>query len=221
VEYGSPQDLTNRAESPEAILAAKDRFCAFIVSNLSRKNAHRVRFFQRLSKYKRVDSGGSVLNNIGGAIPGGSQGKRQFLRRYKFNIAFENRSLPGYVTEKLFEPLAARTVPVYRGAPDVSEHFNPGSLINHADFETDDALIERIVGLDRDDVAYLELLRHPAFVDNKPNRFYEPTPFLDFCEGIFDAPHPPVAQRRRRLLTFGRWRLVKRHHWQPIGREPR
>ena len=60
-------------------------------------------FFQRLSRRKRVDSGGRAFNNIGGPIPAGSPAKLDFLRAYKFNLAFENASLPGYTTEKIVE----------------------------------------------------------------------------------------------------------------------
>jgi len=219
LEYGSPDLLNKRNETVEEVLAHKDRFCAFIVSNLSRKNAHRVHFFERLSRYKRVDSGGSVRNNIGGQIPGGSGGKREFLRRYKFNIAFENNKLPGYVTEKLFEPLAAGTLPIYWGAPDVSEHFNPGCFINYFDFEDENALIERIIELDQNEAAYLEVVSQPCFPDTHPNRFYDPAPFLDFCERVFNDHITPVARAHKPRFTFGRWLLVKRHHWHPITDE--
>lgn len=38
------------------------------------------------------------------------------MRRYKFTIAFENQSYPGYVTEKIADALMAGTVPIYWGA---------------------------------------------------------------------------------------------------------
>lgn len=47
----------------EALL--KRKFCSFVVSN-SGADPLRERFFHELSKYKRVDSGGRFLNNIGG-----------------------------------------------------------------------------------------------------------------------------------------------------------
>jgi hypothetical protein len=96
VMYGGPEALLKRPEEAERILAAKTRFCAFIVSSHNpRKNRNRLKFFERLSRYQRVDSAGRFNNNLGGPIPGGSAGKIAFLRDYKFNIAFENSSLPG------------------------------------------------------------------------------------------------------------------------------
>ena len=81
---------------------------------------------------------------MGGPIPGGSRGKIDFLKPYKFNIAFENRSLPGYTTEKIFEPMLARCLPIYWGNPLINEEFNPRSLLNAADYHDDDALIGKV-----------------------------------------------------------------------------
>jgi hypothetical protein len=105
VHYGQPEQIIKKDEDAEKILAAKTKFCSFVVAGYNpRKNGNRVEFFQKLSKYKKVDSGGRKFNNIGGPILPGSQAKIDFLRPYKFNIAFENRSLPGYTTEFFLSP---------------------------------------------------------------------------------------------------------------------
>ena len=219
--YGAAGDLIKRNDDPGAILAAKTKFCSFVVSGYNpRKNQNRVTFFHKLSKYKKVDSGGRKLNNIGGPIPGGSRGKIDFLRQYKFNIAFENRSVPGYTTEKLFEPMVARCLPLYWGNPLVAEEFNPRSLVNRADFPSDEAMIERIIELDQDDAKYLEYARQPYFHNDQPSIYFSHERLLDFFETIFTRRITPVAQSRKRAFSpgkiFGRWRLVKRHHWHPV-----
>jgi len=78
-------------------------------------------------------------------------GKIEFLKRYKFNIAFENASLPGYTTEKIVEPMAARCLPIYWGNPLIEREFNPKSFLNYFDFRDDDALIEKIIEFDESD----------------------------------------------------------------------
>jgi hypothetical protein len=217
VTWGEPEDIIKRNDDPEKILAAKTKFCAFIIGGYNpRKNANRVVFFKKLSKYKRVDSGGRKLNNIGGPIPGGSRSKIEFLRQYKFNIAYENRSLPGYTTEKIFEPMVARCLPIYWGSPLIAEEFNPRSFLNRADFESDEALIEKIAELDNDDAKYLEYLRQPYFYNDKPNVYFSRERILDFFEKIFSQRITPVAQRKRKSFFLGRWILVKRHHWHPM-----
>jgi hypothetical protein len=218
--WGEPEEIIKQHDDPAKIMSAKTKFCSFVVSGYHpRRNYNRVAFFQKLSKYKRVDSGGRKFNNIGGPIPGGPRGKIEFLRPYKFNIAFENRSLPGYTTEKVFEPMIARCLPIYWGDPDINEHFNPRSFLNRDDFTSDEALIEKIIELDQDDAKYLEYLRQPYFYDDQPNVFFSRQRIMDFFEKIFTTKITPVAQAGRKTFSFGRlfgrWKLVKRHHWHP------
>ena len=220
VTNGRAEDLLKAGEKAESILAAKTKFCSFVVSNQHpRKNRNRLEIFEKLSRYKRVDSGGRYLNNIGGPVPGWAQGKVEFLKAYKFNIAFENSSLPGYTTEKIFQPMAARTLPIYWGNPHIAAEFNPRSFLNLADFSSVDALVEKVVELDRDDAKYLEYARQPYFNDDRPNLFFNRERILDFFERIFTTPIVPVARKWKGREFLGRWRLAKRHHWQP-GREP-
>jgi hypothetical protein len=219
--YGEAAEIIKKNDDPQAILAAKTKFCSFVVSGYNPgKNQNRVTFFKKLSQRKHVDSGGRQLNNIGGPIPGGPRGKIDFLRAYKFNIAFENRSLPGYTTEKIFEPMIARCLPIYWGNPLINEEFNPRSFLNRADFPSDEALIEKILELDQDDSKYLEYLRQPYFHNDQPNLHFSHERVLDFFEKIFTQKITPVAQSGRKGFSFGRifgrWKLVKRHHWHPV-----
>jgi hypothetical protein len=221
VSHGDAEEIIKKQDDPEKILAAKTKFCSFVVGNYNRgKNHNRVAFFQKLSKYKRVDSGGRLFNNIGGPIPGASRGKIEFLRQYKFNIAFENLAVPGYTSEKIFQPMAARCLPIYWGNPRIAEEFNPKSFLNYADFPGEEALIDKIVELDNDDAKYLEYLRQPYFYDDRPNLHFNRQRVLDFFEKIFDTRITPVAQAGRRKFSFGRlfgrWKLAKRHHWHPL-----
>jgi hypothetical protein len=220
IHFGEPDEIIKRNDDPEKILAAKTRFCSVLISGYNpRKNHNRVAFFEKLSKYKRVDSGGKKFNNIGGPVPGGSRGKIDFLRPYKFNLAFENRSLAGYTTEKIFEPMVARCLPVYWGDPLITEEFNPQSFINVHDFANEDAVIEKIIELDKDDSKYLDYVRQPYFHGDIPNLYFSHDRMLDFFERIFTTKITPVAQAGRKTFSFGRlfgrWKLVKRHHWHP------
>ena len=219
--HGIPmEEAVKKNDDPEKILATKTKFCSFVVSGYKRrKNHNRVAFFQRLSKYKQVDSGGRKFNNIGRSIASGSHGKIDFLRPYKFNIAFENHSAPGYTTEKIFEPMVARCMPIYWGNPVIHEEFNAKSFLNYSDFPSEDALIDKIIELDKDDSKYLEYLRQPYFHNDQPNIYCSRERMLDFFEKIFSTKITPVAQAGRKTFSFGRlfgrWKLVKRHHWHP------
>jgi len=83
--------------------------------------------------------------------------------RHKFTLAFENSVAVDYVTNKLFEVWIAGSVPVYLGAPNVSE-FAPSlhSYIDVADFDSPDELARYLNHLDEHEdeyEAYLEWKR--------------------------------------------------------------
>lgn len=102
-----------------SLLDKKEKFCSFVVSNKGLTNK-RDDFFEALSNYKKVDSGGRWKNNIGGNI----DNKIEWLKSYKFNLCFENSSYPGYLTEKLFDAFLAGCVPIYWGDTSLRNHKN-------------------------------------------------------------------------------------------------
>jgi alpha(1,3/1,4) fucosyltransferase len=134
--------------------------------------------------------------------------KTEFLRPYKFSIAFENESRAGYTSEKIFEAMQGHGVPLYWGNPRIKEEFNPKSFLNYFDFESEEALIEKIIELDRDDAKYFEYLKEPYLSDNQPVEAFNEKKLLDFFEEIFTKPIRPVSKRRS--FFFGRWLLVKK-----------
>jgi hypothetical protein len=199
-------------EPAEQVLARKTKFCGFVVGNTHRRATQkRIEFFHRLSRYKKVDSGGRALNNIGGPIPGGPNGKYNFLLPYKFNICFENKSIPGYTTEKIYEAMLARCIPIYWGSPRVNEEFNPKCFLNYFDFPNEEALVQRIIEIDNNPELHLEYLRQPIFRNDKPNEFFSTDRLLDFFEKIFSTRIRPVGARRK-LFQFRRWIVVKKDH---------
>ena len=217
VLYDSPAALIqgDNFPSPRQILAEKTKFCSYVVSNHSRRrNRNRLEIFEKLSKYKRVESGGRFMNNIGGRLGDGFPTKINFMRECKFHIAFENAKLPGYTTEKLPQAMMARALPVYWGNSRVGEDFNPRSFVDASDFASLDELIEYIVELDKDDSRYMKFFSEPYLQDNKPTVWFDRGRLLDQFEHIFNAAGPSITEKRRRpkrLFTFGRWIMVKRY----------
>jgi hypothetical protein len=142
---------------------AKRNFCNFVASNGNCQE--RNNFVNRLSKYKKVDSGGRWMNNIGYAV----SDKRKFQSEYKFSVAFENNAYrpqyPGYTTEKIMEPMTVNSIPLYWGNPEIYKEFNTKSFINFYDFNSENDMIDFIIELDKNDDKYLEMLNHPWFID--------------------------------------------------------
>ena len=187
--YHDPQSLVKQDFDPSRALAQKTRFCSFVYSNpLCRA---RNRFFQLLSKYKRVDSGGKLYNNVGGRVAD----KLAFVRQSKFTIAFENESHDGYTTEKLSEGLIAGCLPIYWGNLRVHLDFNPRSFINVHDWPSLEAAVERVIEVDRDDALYLEHMGQPWFHDNRVNSYVDPANVLAQFERIVEDRQTPIARQ--------------------------
>lgn len=149
-EYACYEKLKERTmPKPEELL--KRKFCSFVVSNNLNVDPIREYFFKELSKYKQVDSGGRLYNNVGGPVAD----KLEFCKNYKFNIAFENSAVPGYTTEKIMEPLAVHSVPIYYGDPLVNNDFTPECMVCVKGMEDVKRAIEEVIALDKDDDAYL------------------------------------------------------------------
>ena len=82
--------------------------------------------------------------------------------------AFENSYYPGYVTEKLWDPLRLGTLPIYLGAPNVRLLFPDNSFLNVDDFLTVHDLADHIEFLleNRDEYDKYHLWREKRIPDN-------------------------------------------------------
>jgi len=153
---GKITEIKSKNELSE-VWANKKKLCCMVISN---PNAlERINFFHKLSTYIDVDSGGKVLNNVGGPVPN----KKEFIQDYKFVISFENECHDGYTTEKIIEPMFVDSIPIYWGNKLVSKEFNTKRFLNYHDFETEEALIERLIEIDKNPMLALEILKQPVF----------------------------------------------------------
>lgn len=161
-------------------ITKKSGFCSFVVKNGGCQK--RNEFFHKLSKYKQVDAGGPLFNNIGGPIRGGAlavEAKAAFLPKYKFNMCFENSSYPGYATEKLYEALVFKTVPIYWGSPTIALDFNPRAFLSWHDYQDDDKFLDKIKELDQDDASYSMMYLESMFIN------YDKPPVFDLDRLLF------------------------------------
>lgn len=145
------------------LIKNKNKFCNFIYSN---PDAHPMRdmIFRKVSEYKRVDSLGKHLNNVGIAGTGFTNHHKDVTLLkddYKFSIASENAMYDGYTSEKLLTSLQAHTVPIYWGNPSISEDFNEKAFLNVSDFESFETLLEEIKSIDESDEKWCQIVSQP------------------------------------------------------------
>jgi len=94
-----------------------------------------------------------------------------FQKAYKFTIAFENSTYPGYTTEKIYHPMLAESIPIYWGNPEVGRDFNTKSFVNYFDYNDIKKTADRVIELDTNEKEYQKILAEPWFNNNKPNKW--------------------------------------------------
>lgn len=150
----------------DQIINQKNKFCNFLYSH---KVPYREAFFKQLNSYKKVDAPGKSMNNMPSIdnLYSGTvwERKRNFLSSYKFTIAFENYSYPGYQTEKLYDAMLENSLPIYCGDPRIKDIFNPLSFVDATDY---------IKIYDSKLVCWLEEYSQMDFVDIRPQYYSNP-----------------------------------------------
>jgi len=100
--------------------------------------------------------------------------------RYRFGLCYESMcDEPGYITEKLFDCMRAKCVPIYWGAPNVVDYVDVGTFIDRRKFRSNAELADFLLSLTENEYAqyrqaiqaYLRSDRFaaflpPAFADN-------------------------------------------------------
>jgi hypothetical protein len=187
-------------EEAKAIWRSKTKFCCMVVSNGQSKK--RLEFFEKLSAYKPVDSGGRLLNNIGGPVAD----KLKFIKDYRFVISFENSSYPGYTTEKIIEPLMADCIPLYWGDPLVNTEFDSHCFLQLTGHKTEEQLISEIMAIDENEERAIDMLCAPKFVGNNIPESIDKNEILRFFLDITDnqkTKKPIAATFNGRLHHLG------------------
>lgn len=203
-----PEQFLKGFDHADRVMKEGRQFCAFVASNGNpRRTKKRIDFFRKLSAYKKVNSGGRVLNNVGGRV----DDHYAFARKHRFYMAFENARYPGYTTEKIADGMTNGCIPIYWGDPMINLDFNPSSFVNVSSFSDDEAAIRHIADIDNYPDLYRQYLEEPFFYGNNPPDFFDEHRILSFFEKILIDPRPrrklfavtpAVFKARRRLQPY-------------------
>jgi hypothetical protein len=147
--------------------------------------------FRKLGEYKKIDSAGRHLNNMNGwtvpMSPNRVAGKVEFFRRYKFTLAVENTIWPGYMTEKLVDPMFANSIPIYVGDPLATRSFDSASYIDFTEFPDLNQMFEFVREVDNNCDLYLKLLAAPWYRSNTVPDYAREETILAFFTRIAEA----------------------------------
>ena len=191
--------VRNKHTFSDEYYLAKRKFCNCVISNpYPFADRKRDKMFAALSRYKTLGSGGKYLNNVGGPV----KDKIAFEKDYRFTLAFENSSSPGYTTEKIFEAFAGDTIPIYWGNPDIAGEFNPDSFINCHDYPDIASAVEKVREIDNNDELFLKMIKAPAITGDSIAAKCMRDDYADsFLRNIFDQM--PANAIRRNMVYVG------------------
>ncbi|MBR3065392.1 MAG: hypothetical protein IKG90_07080 [Bacteroidales bacterium] len=187
-------------------IRSKGCFCGFHYE-AEADTPERNLFFDRLSEYRAVESGGALRNTLEGVV----SEKQPFLANCKFSIAFEECSQPGYTSPVLMEAFAAQTIPIYWGNPFIGREFNTQAFVNCHDFRSWSEVIDAVRRIDQNDELYLKMMRTPALTGPERDIDRMEENLLAFLSSIFERPLERAYRRSRAVArnTFEKRARIK------------
>ena len=126
--------------------------------------SHRVRaieFFDKVGEKGFEFYGRNWPGDCYASYRGPVSDKIGVIKNYRFSICYENcRDSTGYISEKIFDCFAAGNVPVYWGAPNITDFIPEGCFIDRRNFATLDDLYVYLKTMPEEEYnGYLERIR--------------------------------------------------------------
>ncbi|XP_014679875.1 PREDICTED: alpha-(1,3)-fucosyltransferase 5-like, partial [Priapulus caudatus] len=146
-----PAKLTSTSSSKDAIVA-------WIVSNCAASSG-RGAYVAELQRHLAVAVYGGCGARQCARGDGAGACRGVVERRHRFLLVFENAICRDYASEKLFEALRWRVVPVVMGGADYARVAPPGSYVDATRYPDPRDLAALLLRVAADDAAYAELLR--------------------------------------------------------------
>ncbi|MDH7578630.1 MAG: glycosyltransferase family 10 [Bacillota bacterium] len=105
--------------------------------------------------------------------------KKDVLKKAKFSICYENaRDIPGYITEKIFDCFIYGCVPIYLGAPNVTEHIPAATFIDKRNFKSYPELSKYLRDMPPQEyIGYLEAIK--SFLESEKSYPFSVEYFID------------------------------------------
>ena len=109
---------------------------------------------------------------------GKAENKRETLAGYRFSFCYENSRYVNYITEKLFDCFLSGCIPIYKGAPNVTDYVPEASFVNPDSFTSLEELYLYISSMKRTEYecyidAAARFLRTPFAESYRPEPFAE------------------------------------------------
>lgn len=140
-------------------------FCS--LQDMNPTHRLRLRFVEQLKKHF-----GDKLDWYGNGVRPLPE-KWEGIAPYRYHLVLENQSAPNVITEKLYDSFLCLAYPIYWGAPNVDDFFDPRSYsaVDIKDLQGSIARIEALIGSNTAEDRRKFLLGSRSMVLNKYNLF--------------------------------------------------
>jgi len=98
--------------------------------------------------------------------------KFEILKNYKFSICFENSEVTGYVSEKIYDCFYVGTIPIYLGAPNISDLIPSNTYIDFKKFKDYKSIALELKNFDIDKIEEFKNNGRRFLADKKNEKFY-------------------------------------------------
>jgi|GEM_PF-1261031 len=123
---------------------------------------------------------------------GSPPNKLAVLKNYKFSLCYENtKNVKGYITEKILDCFAAGCVPIYWGAPNITDYIPANCFISRVDFSSLDELVDFLQKIDEKTYnQYLQNIKN--FLNSRQAQAFSQEAFIQAVLLVCGVSDPPL-----------------------------
>jgi hypothetical protein len=104
---------------------------------------------------------------------GPCKSKFEVLSKYQFCLCFENMSMEGYITEKIFDCIYAGCIPLYLGAPDILKYVPSEAFVDCRQYGTWGDMWKDVAAMSTARIAALKSAGREFIQSDVAKRFYD------------------------------------------------
>jgi hypothetical protein len=113
------------------------------------------------------------IRAINSIYKGKCASKFEVLQHYDFCLCFENMSMNGYITEKIFDCLYAGTIPLYMGAPDILDYVPKEVFIDCRNYSSWMEMWKDVVSMSSENISAMRRAGRQFLQSEMAMKFYD------------------------------------------------
>jgi len=107
------------------------------------------------------------------------------LSKYRYCLCVENFQFHGYITEKIIHSIVAKSVPIYYGAPNITQYIPADCFIDIRDFKGTEQLYDYIYQMDED--SYQKMINAgQKYLNSKYGKLHSYEGFSDYIANLIN-----------------------------------